>query len=351
MSLIVDIKKKLSNFDLDIQFEADKDVFAILGASGSGKSMVLKCISGIEKPDSGYIEYNGKVFFDSKKKINIASQKRNVGFLFQNYALFPNMTVEENIKSGIRDKNKSINDIETVMRKFFIYKIRNRYPREISGGEQQRTALARIFISSPNILMLDEPLSALDYYIKWELEQFIIDKIKEFDGVSLFVSHSRDEVYRICDKIGVLNSGKFDVMDDKHNLFLSPKTHFAAILTGCKNFSKAKIISDKKIEVIDWNIILEFESSFNNNNINYIGIRAHYFFENNMQNNNVFNLECKIIKVIEDIFSYMIILKPLRAQEGVNIVWEFSKENYSENYKIGNIINLGFNKESILFLR
>ena len=118
-----------------------------------------------------------------------------------------------------------------------------------------------------------------------------------------------------------------------------------------QKFSKAKIISDKKIEVIDWNIILEFESSFNNNNINYIGIRAHYFFENNMKNNNVFNLECKIIKVIEDIFSYMIILKPLRAQECVNIVWEFSKENYFENYKIGNIINLGFNKESILFLR
>ena len=87
MALIVDIKKKLSNFDLYIQFEANKDVFAILGASGSGKSMVLKCISGIEKPDSGYIEYNGKVFFDSKKKINIASQKRNVGFLFQNYAI------------------------------------------------------------------------------------------------------------------------------------------------------------------------------------------------------------------------------------------------------------------------
>lgn len=351
MGLIVDIKKKLSNFDLDIQFEVDKDVFAILGASGSGKSMVLKCISGIEKPDSGHIEYNGKVFFDSKKNINIASQKRNIGFLFQNYALFPNMTVEENIKSGVRDKKKSSNDIKDVMEKFFIYKIRNRYPREISGGEQQRTALARIFISSPNILMLDEPLSALDYYIKWELERFIMDKIKEFDGASLFVSHSRDEVYRICDKIGVLNSGKFDIIDSKHNLFVSPKTHFAAILTGCKNFAKVKIISDKKIEVIDWNIILEFENGFNNDNINYIGIRAHYFFENNMQNDDAFNLECEIVKVVEDIFSYMIILKPVKSEYSVNIIWELNKDGYSQNYKTGNIINLGFKKESVIFLR
>lgn len=351
MSLIVDIKKRLSNFDLDIQFEADKDVFAILGASGSGKSMVLKCISGIEKPDSGYIEYNGKVFFDSKKNINIASQKRNVGFLFQNYALFPNMTVEENIKSGIRDKKKSSNDVETVMKKFFIYKIRNRYPREISGGEQQRTALARIFISSPNILMLDEPLSALDYYIKWELEQFIMDKIKEFDGVSLFVSHSRDEVYRICDKIGVLNSGKFDIIEGKHNLFLSPKTHFAAILTGCKNFAKIKFISDKKIEAEDWGEIFEFENNIDNKNINYIGIRAHYFFENDIPNNDIFNIKCEIVKVVEEIFSYMIIVKPVKSKNNANIVWEFSKENYSEKYKTGAVINLGFNKESVIFLR
>lgn len=351
MSLIVDIKKRLSNFDLDVRFEADKDVFAILGASGSGKSMVLKCISGIEKPDSGHIEYNGKVFFDSKKNINISSQKRNVGFLFQNYALFPNMTVEENIKAGIRDKKKSSNDIETVMKKFFIYDIRNRFPREISGGEQQRTALARIFISSPNILMLDEPLSALDYYVKWELEQFIMDKIKEFYGVSLFVSHSRDEVYRICDKIAVINSGKFEIIESKHNLFLSPKTRFAAILTGCKNFAKVKFLSDRKIEVEDWDKSFEFENNIDKENINYIGIRAHYFFENNIPNRDAFNIKCEIVKVVEEIFSYMIIVKPLKSKNKANIVWEFSKENYSERYKIGAIINLGFKKESVIFLR
>ena len=119
MGLIVDIKKKLSNFDLDLQFEVKSGVFSILGASGSGKSMALKCIAGIEKPDSGYIECNGNVFYDSKKRINIKPQKRNVGFLFQNYALFPNMTVEENIKCGIRDKKNNI-DIEYIMKKFFI---------------------------------------------------------------------------------------------------------------------------------------------------------------------------------------------------------------------------------------
>ena len=255
MSLIVDIKKKLSNFDLDLQFEVKSGVFSILGASGSGKSMALKCIAGIEKPDSGHIEFNGNVFFDSKKKINIKTQKRNVGFLFQNYALFPNMTVEENIKCGIRDKKSNIN-IEDIMKKFFIYDIRNKKPREISGGEQQRTALARIFVSSPNILMLDEPLSALDYHIKWELEKFISSSIKEFNGTTLFVSHNRDEVYRLSDNIGIINKGKFDIIDTKYNLFENPKTYFSALLTGYKNFSRIKILENKKIECLDWNIIL-----------------------------------------------------------------------------------------------
>ena len=342
MSLIVDIKKRLSNFDLDLKFETSGGgVFAILGASGSGKSMALKCIAGIEKPDSGYIEVDGKVFYDSKKHINIKPQKRNVGFLFQNYALFPNMTVEENIKAGIR--NKGIN-IEDIMKKFFIYDIKNKKPREISGGEQQRTALARIFVSSPNILLLDEPLSALDYHIKLELEKFILSSIKEFNGTTLFVSHNREEVYKMADNIGILNRGKFEVIDSKHNIFKSPKTYFSALLVGCENFSRVILLEDKKIECIDWNIII---NNNNYNNINYIGVRANSFFENYNNSQNI-NIKCRIKKIVEEIFSYVITVSPINSES--EIIWHLQKCNYKKDYYIGMEINLALNIDNIMFL-
>ena len=342
MSLIVDIKKRLSNFDLDLKFETSGGgVFAILGASGSGKSMALKCIAGIEKPDKGYIEVDGKVFYDSKKHINIKPQKRNVGFLFQNYSLFPNMTVEENIKAGIR--NKDIN-IEDIMKKFFIYDIKNKKPREISGGEQQRTALARIFVSSPNILLLDEPLSALDYHIKLELEKFILSSIKEFNGTTLFVSHNREEVYKMADNIGILNRGKFEVIDSKHNIFKSPKTYFSALLVGCENFSRVILLEDKKIECIDWNIII---NNNNYNNINYIGVRANSFFENYNNSQNI-NIKCRIKKIVEEIFSYVITVSPINSES--EIIWHLQKCNYKKDYYIGMEINLALNIDNIMFL-
>ena len=342
MSLIVDIKKRLSNFDLDLQFETSGGgVFAILGASGSGKSMALKCIAGIEKPDKGYIEVDGKVFYDSKKHINIKPQKRNVGFLFQNYALFPNMTVEENIKTGIR--NKDIN-IEDIMKKFFIYDIKNKKPREISGGEQQRTALARIFVSSPNILLLDEPLSALDYHIKLELEKFILSSIKEFNGTTLFVSHNREEVYKMADNIGILNRGKFEVIDSKHNIFKSPKTYFSALLVGCENFSRVRLLEDKKIECVDWNIII---NNNNYNNINYVGVRANSFFESDNNSQNI-NIKCRIKKIVEEIFSYVITVSPINSES--EIIWHLQKCNYKKDYYIGMEINLALNIDNIMFL-
>ena len=342
MSLIVDIKKRLSNFCLDLQFEASGGgVFAILGASGSGKSMALKCIAGIENPDSGYIELDGKVFYDSKRHINIKPQKRNVGFLFQNYALFPNMTVEENIKTGIRNKDINIKDI---MKKFFIYDIRNKKPKEISGGEQQRTALARIFVSSPNILLLDEPLSALDYHIKLELEKFILSSIKEFNGTTLFVSHNREEVYKMADNIGILNKGKFEVIDSKHNIFKSPKTYFSALLVGCENFSRVRLLDGKKIECVDWNIIIN-----SNNNINYVGVRANSFFENNNLNDSTnINIKCRIKKIVEEIFSYVITVTPVNSES--EIIWHLHKENYKKDYYVGMEINLALNIDNIMFL-
>ena len=157
MAIEVAIKKKIGNFCLDVAFSAGEEMFALLGASGCGKSMTLKCIAGIETPDEGKIILNGRTLFDSEKKINLIPQKRKVGYMFQDYALFPNMNVEKNIMAGMgRKPQKEI--VQDYIRRFRLEGLEHHLPRQLSGGQKQRVALARMMASQPEILLLDEPL-------------------------------------------------------------------------------------------------------------------------------------------------------------------------------------------------
>lgn len=168
--------------------------------------MTLKCIAGIEKPDSGKIILNGKVLFDSENNINLPPQERNVGLLFQNYALFPNMTLKENIIAGVKDeKNKKF--VDNLISDFSLNGLENHYPNQLSGGQQQRVALARMLINEPEIIMLDEPFSALDEHLKWSMEKELSGIIKKFTGPVLYVSHNKDEVFRLSDNISVMDRG------------------------------------------------------------------------------------------------------------------------------------------------
>ena len=146
MSLKVNIKKRLGNFNLDVAFETERGVFAILGASGCGKSMTLKCIAGIETPDEGRIELNGRILYDSAKKINLTPQKRRVGYMFQDYALFPNMTVEQNLMAGLlsgeKDRTKARTKVREMLARFELPGLEKHRPSQLSGGQQQRAALA-----------------------------------------------------------------------------------------------------------------------------------------------------------------------------------------------------------------
>ena len=198
--LQVTIKKKLGNFLLDVDFCMDGGVFAILGASGCGKSMTLKCIAGIETPDQGRIVLNGRVLFDSEKKINVPIQKRNVGYMFQSYALFPNMDVYENISVGLRARKVKDVDIvvRKVMRQFQISELASRYPKQLSGGQRQRVALARLMAYEPDVLLLDEPFSALDEDLKKDLLQELKSELQISKPV-IFVSHDKEEVNYLCD--------------------------------------------------------------------------------------------------------------------------------------------------------
>jgi molybdate transport system permease protein len=276
-NLFVNIQKRLSDFDLDICFNADGDALGLLGASGSGKSMILKCIAGVETPTTGKIILNGRVLFDSERKINLPSRDRNIGFLIQNYALFPHLTVAQNIAFGLpqRTLSKPIKQqIETQLSALQLLGLGDRYPHQLSGGQQQRVALARALASQPEALLLDEPFSALDAYLRSQLEQQMIVRLREYPGITLLVTHDLEEVYRVCPNLLVLEAGQVVAEGAKQSIFQYPKTVSVARLTGCKNFSRAIASDSCHIRAIDWDCTLQVVEPIPDR-LSQVGIRAH----------------------------------------------------------------------------
>ena len=276
--LKVNVRKKLKEFDLDVNFELKKRRLGILGPSGCGKSMTLKSIAGIVDPDDGIVSLdNGKetVYFDSNNKINLKPQKRNVGYLFQNYALFPNMTVEENIACGLsKDDDEKI--VSEMIKRFHLGGLEKRYPRQLSGGQQQRVALARILAYGPDVILLDEPFSAMDTFLKEQLRIELINSLKDFDGFSIMVTHDRDEAFQFCDELIVLDKGKIIAKGDTYDIFENPGKVQVARLTGCKNISKIEVIDEYHLKSLDWGVTFEVSEKISPS-ITHIGIRAHSF--------------------------------------------------------------------------
>jgi molybdate transport system ATP-binding protein len=354
MSLVVNIKKKLKGFTLDVAFKTEGEYLGILGASGSGKSMTLKCIAGIETPDEGYIVLNGKILFDSEKKINLKPQDRNIGYLFQNYALFPHMTVEENIGIGLsapkKEKEERINEM---IKSFHLQGMEKKYPNQLSGGQQQRTALARCIAYEPGVLMLDEPFSALDSHLKEQLQNGVLELLKLYDGEVLMVTHSRDEAYRFCQNLVIIDEGRSVLFGDTKEIFKQPKLRSAAKLTGCKNISECEILSSHCIRSVDWDIILETDNEVPEN-VTYIGIRAHDFqmidAVRAKDEKNVVN--CRINKIVEDVFEYNVFLKnkeTKKENDNAAILYKVKKEEW-DNRKDKENLFLKVPEHSILLL-
>ena len=276
--LKIDIQKELKEFDLDVDFVLKRKRLGILGPSGCGKSMTLKSIAGIVSPDEGIVSLTSDeetVYFDSSKKINLKPQDRNVGYLFQNYALFPNMTVEENIGIGV-PKEKKEKTISEMIKRFHLNGLEKRYPRQLSGGQQQRVALARILAYSPDVILLDEPFSAMDTFLKEQLRIELVNSLEDFDGFTIVVTHDRDEAFQFCDELIILDEGKIIAKGDTYEVFENPKRVQVARLLGCKNISPIEIIDDHHLKSLDWG--LEFEVSEEiPSTISHIGIRAHDF--------------------------------------------------------------------------
>ena len=286
MSLKVDIRKDLGGFRLDVHFEAESGVTCLLGSSGCGKSMTLKCIAGIEKPDEGRIELDGRILYDSEKKIDLPPQQRRVGYLFQNYALFPNMTVRQNILCGlcrVKDRAEKEKRLREMVKMLQREGLETHRPHQLSGGQQQRVALARILVSEPRLLLLDEPFSALDGHLRDALKIELRDLLVQFGGTVLMVTHDRTEAYNMAARIAVMDKGSVLTLRPTKELFADPGSVQAAVITGCKNIAAARRIDEHTVEVPEWGVRLETKQRVGDG-LCAVGIRAHYFNVSAQQN-------------------------------------------------------------------
>jgi len=279
MSLQADIRKDFGSFVLDVQLCFEEGITCLLGASGCGKSLTLKAIAGIVRPDEGRIILNGRTLFDSEKGIDLPPQQRNVGYLFQNYALFPNMTVRQNILCGlhrVKDKAAKERQLGEMLKLMQLEGQAGLLPHQLSGGQQQRAALARILVSGPELLMLDEPFSALDGHLRDLLKVELKKLLNRYGKEVLMVTHSRDEAYDMCRRIGVMDEGKLLAMKPTKRLFADPGSVRAAVLTGCKNIAEARKTGPHRAYVPAWDIELETAAKLRDD-LCAVGIRAHYF--------------------------------------------------------------------------
>jgi ABC-type sulfate/molybdate transport systems ATPase subunit len=276
MPLEVQIEKRLQAYTLSVAFATGAKPLAVLGPSGAGKTMTLRCIAGLERPDSGRIALNDRVLFDSAKNINVPSRDRHIALLFQNYALFPHLTVAENIAFGLdrlapyERLTRTREQISTL----HLGGLENRHPRELSGGEQQRTALARALATNPEALLLDEPLSALDTHLRNQIEHQLQDTLSQYRGAALLVTHNIEEAYRLGTDLLVLSKGQAAAFGPKEEIFRHPPTTEVARLTGCKNFSPARSLSTNEIEATHWRCQLRVTEKIAKP-VTQVGIRAH----------------------------------------------------------------------------
>jgi ABC-type sulfate/molybdate transport systems ATPase subunit len=277
MSLEVAIEKEVAGFRLAVEFSAGGAPLGLLGPSGSGKTMALRAIAGLETPDRGRIALDGRVLFDSERGINVPARERRVGLLFQNYALFPHLTVAANVSFGMGRiaPDEKQRRVAEQLNSVHLEALAERYPATLSGGEQQRVALARALAIEPAALLLDEPFSALDTHLRGALERQLREILGSYRGATVFVSHNLEEAYRVCEKLVVLSKGSVAAQGPKEEIFRHPPTLEVAQVTGCKNFSTARRFADGRVEALDWGCTLRVAQEFAQAP-QHVAIRAHH---------------------------------------------------------------------------
>ena len=324
MALEVNIEKQTGSFHLQAAFTCEKEFLGILGASGSGKSMTLKCIAGIERPDSGRIVLDGRVLFDSEQRINLPPRQRRVGYLFQSYALFPEMTARQNILCGLhaeKDRQKREQRADEMMELLQIWDVANLRPHQLSGGQAQRVALGRILVNEPELLMLDEPFAALDTHLRLKLQMELKSLLAGYERGIIMVTHDRDEAFRMCDRIGVIDQGKMLAMKETRELFADPGSRAVASITGCKNIAYARKTGKHEVLVPEWNVYLKTGKEVRDE-VKAVGIRAHSFRPREAEN----RFPVTIVREMEEPFEWVSeFVYEGQASASPAVWWRYSK--------------------------
>lgn len=319
MSLHVDIRKTLGDFVLETSFDAEDAVTGLLGASGCGKSMTLKCIAGVETPDSGCIVLDGETLFDSARGINLKPQQRRVGYLFQQYALFPHLTVERNILTGLhreRDatvRQRRLREMIAMMQLEGLEKLR---PAQLSGGQAQRVALARMLVNQPRLLLLDEPFSALDSHLRDQLQPQFLSLLRTYGRQAVLVTHSRDEAYHLCGQLCVMEDGRVVRDGATKAVFADPRSETAARLTGCKNITPARKIDERTVEAPAWGLRFTAAQPVPDD-LRAIGLRAHYFHARAAAN----RAKVQWVGELEEPFEWILLFRYAGQDENTPPLW------------------------------
>jgi molybdate transport system permease protein len=330
MEFQADFTARRGPFSLRVQLFTRRQRVGILGESGAGKSLTLRAVAGLETPTEGRIEFDGRVLFHSERGINLPARDRGVGFVFQQYALFPHRSVAENVGFGLAHLSRSEREarVHQLLRRMHLVEMAARYPRQLSGGQQQRVALARALAAEPRIVLLDEPLSALDFHLRGLVEKELLDALADFRGLTLYVSHSLDDVYRLCDEILVLARGRALAFGPKEEIFRHPPSAEVARLTGCKNISRARALGGGVVEALDWGLRLRVKQP--HGVAQHVAIRAnHVSFADAPDGENVF--PCSLAESTETPFRRTLYLRlSSAAGEGPHLQAEILKDRWED---------------------
>jgi molybdate transport system ATP-binding protein len=250
--LRVSARKRFGDFLLNANWASDKPIVALVGPSGSGKTLTLQCIAGLVVPDEGHIAAGGRILFDHTGRVNLRPQQRRIGYVFQGYALFPHMTVAENVMFGLRAAGASErpNRTSAIIERLGLSGLTGRYPSELSGGQQQRVALARALATDPDVLLLDEPLSALDAPLRRELCSELSQTLRDWAKSAILVTHDLSEAYQIADTVVLYEHGQTTGAMAKNDLLWNPSSERVARLIGARNILQAPVAESRTDSIV-----------------------------------------------------------------------------------------------------
>lgn len=348
MPVSADVEKRFGRaFHLRVDFSFDHGCLAILGASGSGKSMLLRCIAGVETPSRGRIAVDDRVLYDSAARVDVRPQERRVGIMFQHYALFPNMTVAKNIGIGVRDDAVAkARIVDGFLERFHLEGMGGRYPGQLSGGQQQRVALARMLAAEPEVLLLDEPFSALDAHLREQVRLDMLDVIRD-SPYAVMVTHNAFDAYTMSKNLLVLDNGRIVGKGITKELFRDPGHVRVAEIIGCGNMSRLEKLGPHSVRAVDWGLTLISDRAVPDN-ARFVGIR-----EQDLEpvcdggGNNV--VAPKIRDQMEAPFSWNVFFsnaEATRAAEQGELLWKVEKRIFD-----GIPERLRLPPEALLFLR